>query len=60
MYPLAHYPDSSNLESVLRSYIQAAYLQEQTPEEALAGAAAEWDVTLQDYVADDWWAAWVR
>jgi len=60
MYPLSHYPDSANLESILRSYIQAAYLMDQTPEEALAGAAAEWDPILQQYQGDNWWAAWTR
>jgi multiple sugar transport system substrate-binding protein len=60
MFPLSHYPDSSNLESALRSYIQAAYLQDMTPEEALAAAASEWDAILQDYVEDNWWAAWMR
>jgi len=60
MYPLAHYPDSSNLESILRSYIQSAYLQEKPPKDALAGAAAEWDSALQKYQSDNWWAAWTR
>jgi multiple sugar transport system substrate-binding protein len=60
MYPLAHYPDSSNLESILRSYIQAAYLQQSTPADALAGAAAEWDAALEGYLSDNWWAAWLR
>lgn len=60
MYPLAHYPDSSNLESALRSYIQAAYLLQSSPAEALKGAAAEWDLTLEKYVSDNWWAAWLR
>jgi multiple sugar transport system substrate-binding protein len=60
MYPLAHYPESSDLESVLRSYIQAAYLESMTPEEALAAAADEWDAVLTNYVADDWWAAWTE
>jgi ABC-type glycerol-3-phosphate transport system substrate-binding protein len=60
MYPLAHYPDSSNLESILRSYIQAAYLQQSTPADALAGAAAEWDAALEGYLSDNWWAAGLR
>jgi ABC-type glycerol-3-phosphate transport system substrate-binding protein len=59
-YSLAHYPNSSELESILRSYIQAAYLQDMTPEEALAGAAAEWDPVLEEYQPDDWWAQWLK
>ncbi len=60
MYPLSHYPEGPDLESILRSYIQAAYLQDMTPEEALAAAAAEWDPILEKYVEDNWWAAWLR
>jgi len=60
MYPLSHYPENFDLESVLRSYIQAVYLEEMTPEEALAAAAAEWDPVLEQYVADEWWGAWLR
>lgn len=56
--PLSHYPDNANLEAKLRSYIQAAYLGQSTPKEALDGAAAEWDVVLKDYQGDDWWAIW--
>lgn len=56
--PLSHYPDNANLESKLRTYMQAAYLGEMTPQEALDGAAAEWDVILKDYLSDDWWAVW--
>jgi ABC-type glycerol-3-phosphate transport system substrate-binding protein len=60
MYPLSHYPDNSNLESILRGYIQAVYLEEMTPEEAVAGAAAEWDSVLKGFVGDDWWDIWTR
>lgn len=58
IYPLSHYPDNANLESSLRTYIQAAYLGSSTPQEALDGAAAEWDVVLEKYQGDDWWAFW--
>ena len=58
MYPLAHYPDNFNLESILRNYIQASYLEISTPGEALAGAEAEWNEILKEYQADEWWAAW--
>jgi len=59
MYSLSHYPNNAELESILRSYIQAAYLQEMAPAEALAGAAAEWDPILEEYLADNWWAQWL-
>lgn len=58
IYPLSHYPDNANLESKLRTYIQAAYLGTSTPKEALDGAAAEWNVILKTYQSDNWWAFW--
>ena len=58
IWPLSHYPDNANLESVLRTYLQAAYLGDMTPEEALDGAAAEWNTVLEDYQEDDWWDVW--
>jgi multiple sugar transport system substrate-binding protein len=58
--PLSHYPDNANLEAILRSYIQAAYLQTMTPKEALDAAAAEWDAVLMEYQADQWWDLWKR
>jgi ABC-type glycerol-3-phosphate transport system substrate-binding protein len=60
MYSLSHYPNNAELESILRSYIQAAYLQEMTPEEALSMAAAEWDPILMEYQADQWWDQWLK
>jgi len=59
MYSLSHYPNNAELESILRSYIQAAFLQDMTPEEALAGAAAEWDPILAEFQADKWWGQWL-
>lgn len=59
MYSLSHYPNNAELESILRSYLQAAYLEEMTPAEALAGVAAEWDPILEEFQGDDWWAQWV-
>jgi ABC-type glycerol-3-phosphate transport system substrate-binding protein len=59
-WPLAHYPESFDLESILRSYMQAVYLGDMTAKDALSAAAAEWDPILQKYVADDWWSAWLR
>jgi multiple sugar transport system substrate-binding protein len=60
MYPLAHYPDNFNLESILRNYMQAAYLQEMTAEEALAAAELEWNEILVEYQAEEWWDAWLK
>lgn len=58
VWPLSHYPDNANLEGILRTYLQAAYLGEMTPQEALDGAAEEWNVILEDYRADNWWTLW--
>jgi ABC-type glycerol-3-phosphate transport system substrate-binding protein len=60
MYSLSHYPNNAELESILRSYIQAAYLEDMAPDEALAMAAAEWDPILVEYQGDDWWAQWLK
>jgi multiple sugar transport system substrate-binding protein len=60
MYPLSHYPENFDIESILRSYMQAVYLEEMTAEDALAEAAAQWDLVLEKYVADEWWDAWLR
>lgn len=59
MYSLSHYPNNAELESILRSYIQAAYLQVMTPEEALAAAAEEWDPILEQFQDDQWWDQWL-
>ncbi len=58
IWPLSHYPDNANLEAILRSYLQAAYLGKMTPKEALDAAAAEWDKVLLDFQAEEWWAIW--
>ena len=58
LYPLSGYPSNAELESILRSYLQAAYLGEIPPEEALAGAEVEWNEILQQYQDLDWWQAW--
>jgi len=58
LYPLSGYPDNAELESILRSYLQAAYLGQVTPEAALAGAEEEWNVILKKYQDLNWWAAW--
>lgn len=60
MYPLSHYPDNADLEGKLRTYLQAVYLQQMQPKEALDAAAGEWNPILQEYVGDNWWAAWTR
>jgi multiple sugar transport system substrate-binding protein len=58
VWPLSHYPDNANLEAVLRTYLQAAYLGEMTAQEALDGAAEEWNEVLKDYQEDDWCDVW--
>ena len=44
-----HYPEADQLNQIMRTYLQAAYLQEMTPQEALDAAAAEWDEILAQY-----------
>ena len=44
-----HYPETDQLNQIMRSYIQAAFLQEMTPQEALDAAAAEWNEILVEY-----------
>lgn len=60
IWPLSNYPDNANLEGTLRSYIQSAYLGVQTPEEALNGAAEEWNAVLRDWQSENWWAIWTE
>lgn len=60
MYSLSHYPNNAELESILRSYIQAAYLGDMEPAEALEMAAAEWDPILEEYQGDEWWDQWLK
>lgn len=59
LYPLSGYPDNAELESILRSYLQAAYLGQITPADALAGAEEEWNVILKKYQDLNWWNAWM-
>jgi multiple sugar transport system substrate-binding protein len=44
-----HFPETDQLNQIMRTYLQAAYLQEMTPQEALDAAAAEWDEILAQY-----------
>jgi len=44
-----HYVDSDSLNSIMRNYLQAAYLHQMTAQEALDAAAAEWDEILDEY-----------
>lgn len=44
-----HYPETDQLNQIIRGYIQAAYLLEMTPQEALDAAAAEWNEILIEY-----------
>lgn len=47
--PANHYPETDQLNQIIRTYLQGAYLQEMTPKEALDKAAAEWDEILAKY-----------
>lgn len=47
--PANQYPESTNLNTIMRNYLQAAYLGEMTPADALAAAAKEWDAVLVKY-----------
>lgn len=58
IWPLSNYPDNANLEGILRSYIQSAYLEVMTPKEALDGAAEEWNQVLSDWQSEEWWDVW--
>lgn len=44
-----HYPETDQLNQIMRTYLQAAYLGEMTPQEALDAAAAEWNAILEQY-----------
>ncbi len=44
-----HYPETDQLNHIARTYLQAAFLLEMTPQEALDAAAAEWDAILENY-----------
>ncbi len=47
--PANYYPETDQLNQIMRTYLQAAYLKQLTPKEALDKAAAEWDAILQKY-----------
>lgn len=47
--PANQYPESDALNAIMRNYLQAAYLGQMTPKEALDKAAEEWDAILQQY-----------
>lgn len=47
--PANHYPETDQLNQIMRTYLQKAYLKEMTPKEALDAAAAEWDEILAKY-----------
>jgi ABC-type glycerol-3-phosphate transport system substrate-binding protein len=47
--PANQYPESDALNSIMRNYLQAAYLGQMTPKEALDKAAQEWDAILKKY-----------
>ncbi len=47
--PANQYPESTKLNTIMRTYLQAAYLGQMTPKDALAKAAAEWDEVLKAY-----------
>lgn len=46
-----HYPNSDELNTIIRNYLQAAYLHQMTPQEALDAAAQEWNVILDKFYA---------
>jgi|GEM_PF-1337529 len=47
--PANQYPESDALNAIMRQYLQAAYLGQMTPQEALDKAAEEWNAILQKY-----------
>ncbi|RJP53156.1 MAG: sugar ABC transporter substrate-binding protein [Anaerolineaceae bacterium] len=47
--PANQYPESDALNAIMRNYLQAAYLGQMTPKEALDKAAEEWNAILQQY-----------
>lgn len=47
--PANQYPESDALNGIMRNYLQAAYLGEMTPKEALDKAAEEWNIILKQY-----------
>lgn len=56
--PANHYPESIALNQIMRGYLQAAYIGDMEPKEALDAAAKEWNEILSKYdstVADLIW-----
>jgi multiple sugar transport system substrate-binding protein len=47
--PANQYPESDALNAIMRTYLQAAYLGQMTPQEALDKAAEEWNAILAKY-----------
>ena len=47
-----YYPDSDTLNSIMRGYLQAVYLKQMEPKEALDAAAQEWNEVLDAYYAN--------
>ena len=47
--PANHYPESIALNQIMRNYLQAAYIGEMSPKEALDAAAEEWNEILEKY-----------
>lgn len=47
--PANQYPESDALNAIMRNYLQAAYLDQMTPKEALDKAAEEWNAILMTY-----------
>jgi len=47
--PANQYPESDALNAIMRNYLQAAYLGQMTPKEALDKAVEEWNAILQKY-----------
>ncbi len=44
-----HYADSDELNTIMRNYLQSAYLHQMSPKEALDAAAKEWNAVLDKY-----------
>jgi ABC-type glycerol-3-phosphate transport system substrate-binding protein len=44
-----HYPETDQLNQIMRTHLQAAYLGEMTPQEALDAAVTEWNKILAQY-----------
>lgn len=47
--PANQYPESTKLNTIMRNYLQAAYLGQMSAQEALDKAAAEWNDVLKNY-----------